>query len=83
MNFAGDTVKRILTRIILMTAMVMALHASAWADCSFDCGNEYANGVYICESVHPDPLDSGDLAMCIGQSEDVYNKCVAGCVYAP
>jgi hypothetical protein len=79
----GDTVKQILKGIVLIIAIVLAFHASARADCRLDCANEYARGVDVCELIHPDPLDSGDLSMCIGNSQDVYSKCVAGCVYAP
>ncbi|HYA43406.1 MAG TPA: hypothetical protein VEF34_19045 [Syntrophobacteraceae bacterium] len=75
--------KRILKSIVLMTAIVMAFHASVWAECRFDCGSEYARGVDTCRAVHPDPLDSGDLAVCIENSRDVYRKCVAGCLYLP
>jgi hypothetical protein len=74
---------KIIMKTVLTIAMILAFHASAWADCRLACDNEYVRGVHACELVHPDPLDSGDLAMCVGWSQDVYSKCTAGCVYAP
>ncbi len=75
--------KRVLQSIVLVIAIVLAFHVSAWAGCRLDCGNEYARGVHVCQFVHPDPLDFADLETCVGNSQDVYNKCIAGCVYAP
>gem|GEM_PF-4528935 len=72
-------------KIVLVIAIVLAFYTSAWADCKLDpatavqCSNQYESGVAICKSIHHNPLDSGDLAMCIGNSQDVYNKCTAGC----
>lgn len=72
-------------KIVLVIAIVLAFYTSAWADCKLDtatavrCSDAYTSGVEICKSIHNDPLDSGDLAMCIGNSQDVYNKCTAGC----
>ncbi|SPF37200.1 exported hypothetical protein [Syntrophobacter sp. SbD1] len=71
--------------IVLIIAIVLAFYTSAGAYCKLDaptaaqCSQEYASGVEICKAIHHDPLDSGDLAMCIGNSQDVYNKCTTGC----
>ena len=78
-------------KIILIIAIVLAAYTSAWAFgdyCKLDlgaataanCNREYASGVKICREMHPNPLDYSDLAMCIGNSRDVYNKCTAGCM---
>ena len=75
-------------RIILVIAIVLAAFTSAWAgSCSLNldpataaiCDREYAAGVKVCEKVHPNPLDYDDMAMCVGNARDVYNKCTGGC----
>ncbi|MGO9531055.1 MAG: hypothetical protein ACLP3B_07725 [Syntrophobacteraceae bacterium] len=75
-------------KIILIIAIVLTAYTSAWGGaCRFDldastaaiCSREYASGVKICRDTHPDPLDYDNLAMCIGYSQDVYNKCTGGC----
>jgi hypothetical protein len=67
----------------MVTVIVLAFQASAWAGCRLDCDNEFSREACVCQFVHPNPLDFSDLEMCIGNSQDVYNKCMAGCVYAP
>ena len=75
-------------KIILIIAIVLAAYTSAWAGaCRMDldaataaiCNREYASGVRICRDTHPNPLDYDNLAMCVGYSQDVYNKCTGGC----
>jgi hypothetical protein len=69
--------------MVLMIAIVMAFCTSALADCGLDasmaahCDNEYTSGVHTCRAMHPDPLDTSDLRMCITFSQDVYKKCMA------
>ena len=75
-------------KIILMIAIILAACTSAWAGaCSLDldaataaiCDRQYESGVKICREMHPDPLDYGDLTMCIQYSRDVYRKCTNNC----
>jgi hypothetical protein len=51
--------------------------------CSFDCADAYARGIRVCRLIHHNPLDAGDLSICVGNSQGLYNKCLAGCVYEP
>jgi len=75
-------------KIILIVAIILAVCTSAWAgNCRFDpdaattaiCDREYVSGVKICNDMHPDPLDYYNRSICIGNSQDVYNKCMGGC----
>ena len=64
--------------------MVLTFYTSAWADCRLDavtashCNDRYQSGAEICKAIHHDPLDSGDLSICMTELQDEYNKCTAG-----
>ena len=71
--------------IILIIAMVLAFSTAVRADCKLDattatrCSDQYQSGAEICKAIHHDPLDSGDLSICMTELQDEYNKCTAGC----
>jgi hypothetical protein len=69
--------------ILLTIAIVMTSYASAMADCELNnvmaaqCNDEFQSGIQTCISMHPNPLDAGDLRRCEMYSRDVYKKCMA------
>ncbi len=65
--------------IVLIIAMALMFYAPNWTGCQLSCNDQYASGVEVCRSIHHNPLDSGDLGMCVGNSHDVYNICMNGC----
>ena len=72
--------RRVAMKFLISLAAVLLLYLpNAWADCKFDCQNDYESAVKSCKEQYNDPDDVDELQSCLDAAKGDYESCIDEC----
>ena len=71
--------KSVIKILMIIVLTIASIPNNGWADCKFDCRDEYDSAIETCKSQYDKPDDSDTLISCIDDAKDGYESCIEEC----